>query len=77
MIITQGIDHQKSVLRSKAAIEGPTRKQATKMAAHRAVLQSAAAAALARGDEATAFDLDCEAWDIEAQLSLYGFASLI
>ena len=59
-------------LTHRERIEGPTPKQAKKMAAHRLELLDQARTALAAGDDDKAFDLDCAAWDIEALLVTYG-----
>lgn len=54
-------------------IEGPTRKQAARMATLRARWISEAREAEAAGDDDRAFDLDCRAWDLEMDLARYGF----
>lgn len=56
----------------KARIEGPTRKQAIKMAARRLELLALAHDLVGRDDD-RAFEFDCEAWDIERDLEGYGF----
>lgn len=64
------------VLSGRAAnysIEGPTQAQARKMAAYRQAVLAKSAAALAAGDDERAFDLDCEAMDVEVNLNRYGF----
>lgn len=58
-------------------IEGPTRKQAHKMAAWRRVLLTRSAAALAAGEHSRAFDLDCAAFDVEADLIRFGYRKLV
>jgi len=58
-------------------IEGPTQAQARKMAARRADLLAKAQTALAAGDDDRAFDYDCAAMDIEADLIGFGFARLV
>ena len=58
-------------------IEGPTRAQARKMAARRTELLAKAQTALAAGDDNRAFEFDCEAFDVEADLITFGFGSLI
>ena len=59
------------------ALEGPTRKQAAKMADRRKCLLGLAAKALAAGNDDRAFDYDCAAMDIETDLNKYGFGRLI
>lgn len=54
-------------------IEGPTNAQARRMAAYRQRLMADAQSALAAGDDERAFDLDCQAWDIESDLQRFGF----
>ena len=54
-------------------IEGPTAAQARKMAAYRLDLLASAGEALAVGDDDRAFELDCQAFDVEADLVRYGF----
>lgn len=55
-------------------MEGPTNAQARRMAARRTTIIEQGAAAIAAGNDALAFDLDCEAWDIERDLTTYGFS---
>jgi hypothetical protein len=54
-------------------IEGPTRKEAARMAdlvkRHKADAEAASAA----GDDDRAFDLDCRAFDLEVDLRRFGF----
>ena len=54
-------------------MEGPTNAQARKMAARRLNLLAQAEEALAAGQDERAFDLDCDAMDIEMDLTTYGF----
>ena len=61
----------------RARIEGPSRRQAGRMAAYRLQLLGSADVALAAGDELTAFDRHCEAWDLEVDLRAYGFGKLV
>lgn len=56
----------------KKIVEGPTRKQALGMAAYRRQLLAQEAAAVAAGDDDTALDFGCEAWDVENELKAYG-----
>ena len=58
-------------------IEGPTAAQAKRMSVYRRELLAKAQTALATGNDDRAFDLDCHAFDIEADLRTYGFARLI
>ena len=58
-------------------IEGPTQAQARKMAARRVELLAQAKAALAAGDDDRAFEFDCAAMDVEADLINFGFAKLV
>ena len=53
-------------------IEGPSRRQATKMRGLRRRYLAAAAAALEAGNDDRAFDLDCMAFDIETTLRTFG-----
>jgi len=57
----------------QTAMEGPTNREARKMAARRTSLLESSAAATAAGNDELAFDLDCDAWDIERDLNEYGF----
>lgn len=63
-----------------ARIEGPTRKQAQRMAQRRRTLLDTAQAAL-KHDPADstgrAFEADCEAFDIECDLRTYGYGNLV
>lgn len=68
-IIAQSFDQQRA---QTAAIEGPSRRQAAKMAALRARKIEQARAAEAAGNDDLAFSLDCSAWDIEQDLIRYG-----
>jgi len=54
-------------------IEGPTQKQARKMATYRKDLLTKAQVALEAGDDGRAFDLDCRAMDVECDLNRFGF----
>jgi len=74
MIITIAGPSTQSLQRAR--IEGPSRRQAGRMAAYRLQLLASAAVALEAGDDATAFERDCEAWDIESDLRTYGFGKL-
>jgi hypothetical protein len=56
-----------------ARAEGPTKTQAKRLAAYRAVLLKAASMAMAAGDDAMSYECDCEAFDIESVLVTYGF----
>jgi hypothetical protein len=55
-------------------MEGPTNAQARRMAARRNAMIEQSAAATAAGNDDLAFDFDCEAWDIERDLTTYGFS---
>jgi hypothetical protein len=59
--------------RQREAIEGPSRRQAVAMAAWRRELVAQARTAETAGDDDTAFERDCEAWDVENDLRRYGF----
>jgi len=59
--------------RQKETIEGPSRRQAVAMANYRKKLLARARTAVAVRDDEKAFELDCEAWDVENDLSCYGF----
>jgi hypothetical protein len=72
MEITFANDIQKCQL---AAYEGPTRAQVRKMVAVRMGYLASAQTALAAGHDERAFDLDCLAFDIEADLTRYGFTT--
>lgn len=58
-------------------IEGPTRVQARKMAARRLDLLAKARTALAAGDDDRAFEFDCAALDVEADLIRFGYRRLV
>lgn len=60
---------------SKARIEGPTLAQAKRMAARRLELLKREQEALSAGDDDTAFNLGCDAFDLEVDLISYGFDS--
>ena len=69
-----------TVLRAEVrnyGIEGPTRKQAHKMAAWRRELLTRSAAAMDAGQHDRAFELDCMAFDVEADLIRFGFCRLV
>jgi hypothetical protein len=55
-------------------IEGPTKAQAAKMARRRLELLDRQKEALSAGRDQAAFDLGCEAFDIETTLREYGYA---
>jgi hypothetical protein len=59
--------------RQNERIEGPTNAQARKLARLRTENLAAARIAEAAGRDESAFDLDCAAWDLEADLRAYGF----
>lgn len=67
LVATWAVDHAR---RSKENLEGPTYRQAAKMAERRARLVRQAAET---DNDERAFDLDCEVWDIERDLLAYGF----
>lgn len=73
MSITVTIVGPDAVRRSIESIEGPTAKQARNMAATLAQFRARAAILLAQGNDDAAFNLDCDAMDIEADLVRYGF----
>lgn len=58
---------------TRKRIEGPTRKEALKMAARRVTLLAMAREAVEQGQDDRGFRFDCEAWDIEVDLQSYGF----
>lgn len=71
IISTETLDAR--IRRNKEAIEGPTAKQAARMAAYRTSLIELARAAETAGNDDKAFEFDCEAMDIEGDLARYGF----
>lgn len=60
---------------AKARIEGPTANQAVRMAQRRQELLEREQMALAAGNNDLAFNLGCDAFDLESSLIEYGFNS--